>query len=134
MFIINQKAVLLVSCALALIAAFLAKKRGQRPFFWFCLTFFFGIFGLGLFLFLNYRNQQRLRQIADHEAKALLKPQAKLFASPYLWYYLNQQNQPIGPMSAKKLIEELEKGVISETTYLWHDEMENWKPLSEIQN
>ena len=136
MLIMNQKLVILVSLFFAFICAFFARKNNRNPFIWFLSGFFFGIFSLLTLSLLNYtknlsnkkRKNNLKRQSSSH------KPPAPPTIPPhYLWYYLNPEDKAIGPMSSKKLFEEYEKGLVGTETYLWHDEMENWKKPTEIQ-
>ncbi len=48
------------------------------------------------------------------------------------WYYLDAANKAIGPITEEKLKSIFDEGKISPTTYLWNEEMEDWKPLQEL--
>lgn len=133
MLIADQKLVILVSLFFAFICSFVAKKNNRNPYLWFFSGFFFGIFSLLTLGFLNYSKKRSKKNLTKNRSIKKTKPPAPPTTSNhYLWYYLNPEDKAIGPMSAKRLFEEFEKGLISANTYLWHDEMENWKQTAEI--
>ena len=139
MFIIDQKLVILVSLFFAFICAFFARKSNRNPFVWFLSGFFFGIFSLLTLSLLNYakKNLSHKKRSNHLTGKPSNKtnnkpPVPPAFSTHYLWYYLNPEDKAIGPMSSKRLFEEYKKGLIGTETYLWHDEMENWKKSTEI--
>ena len=49
-----------------------------------------------------------------------------------LWYYLDPAHEKIGPMSFQALNQEWKQGKITPTTYVWHEELPDWKPLQEF--
>lgn len=126
--IADQRLVLLLSFIIALSGAYLAKKHNRKPLFWFLMTFLFGVFGLfTLYILIFYKAKKKKTQNTNGKVKILTLP------FNYLWYYLNHENQTVGPISSPKLLEEYQKGTISQNTYLWHDELETWKKPSEIK-
>ncbi len=129
MIIIDQKTIFLASFLFAFICSFLAKKSCRNPYTWFLSGFFFGIFSLLTLVFLNY---MRAKNNLQKQAPPPPPNFAYIPHNEYLWYYLNGQEKAIGPMSLQKLFEEYKKGKIQFSTYLWHDQMADWRKLQEI--
>ena len=48
------------------------------------------------------------------------------------WYYAEGPLK-VGPVSEEELESRLAKGVITRTTLVWHEGMENWKPLRDLR-
>jgi type IV pilus assembly protein PilA len=46
------------------------------------------------------------------------------------WFYVNQQQQRVGPCDASVLLDALRNGHISMQTLTWRDGMSTWQPLS----
>ena len=110
---------------IGLTTSYYAKKRGRDRFGWFLIGMFFGLLGL-IALFLLPKKTKEIIVITPLEEKKEKKP---IF--PGLWYYLGEQNTQHGPMSIDALKKEREEGKILGTTFVWNENMENWKPLEE---
>jgi hypothetical protein len=48
------------------------------------------------------------------------------------WFYLNKQNEQIGPVDESKLQELYGEGVINDGTSVWRDGMDDWRSYREI--
>lgn len=49
-----------------------------------------------------------------------------------LWYYLDSEMEQKGPVSASLLQEKIRTGHIVPDTYLWNEELDDWKPLESL--
>jgi hypothetical protein len=121
---------LLAALLTGLLGAYLAHKRGRNPYIWFCIGSFFGILGAFAIFF------------APSRKKALSKPAPPIPVrepeptiqgpSDKFWYYLNPEHQQVGPMSLDGLTNAWRQRKISLTTYVWNEELPDWKPLQEL--
>lgn len=105
------------------ISAYLAFKRGKNPYLWFFIGFLFGIFGIFAIFFTSPK-----------KAPALT-PKQPVFRiegpSDKFWYYLDPSNTQQGPMSRDAVNAAWKEGKINLSTYVWHEELPDWKPLKE---
>ncbi|HSX25648.1 MAG TPA: DUF4339 domain-containing protein [Chlamydiales bacterium] len=106
------------------LSAYLAYRRGKNPYLWFGLGFLFGIFGL-LFLFFTPKK----KEVPVQEEAPLPTIQGP---SNKFWYYLDPAQQQQGPMSLDALTAAWREGKIELSTYVWHEDLTDWKPLQEI--
>lgn len=106
--------------------AFLAYKRQRNPYLWFALGFLFGIFGIFAIFFFRPKKKQ---------ASTDLPPAERVFSihgpTDKFWYYLDPAHQQMGPMSHEALTKAFKEGRVGPSTYVWHDELPEWKPLKE---
>jgi hypothetical protein len=49
-----------------------------------------------------------------------------------LWYYLDPSQNQLGPMSHHALTNAWKEGKVTPATYVWHEELPEWKPLQEF--
>ena len=106
------------------LTAYLAVKRGRGMYAWFFWGTFLGLIGLAILFFLP--------KIKENEV-----PVSKLDPLPEghlqkLWYYLDLDNKQRGPISTSKLQEELQTGNLDQTTYVWNEEMDDWRRIADI--
>lgn len=106
------------------ISAYLAYKRGKNPYLWFVLGFLFGIFGI-FAIFFTSAPKKTLEQMPPQPILKIDGPSDKF------WYYLDPAHQSQGPMSRDALTAAWKTGKINLSTYVWHEEMTEWKPLKE---
>jgi len=120
---------LLAALLTGALGAYLAYKRGRNPYIWFCIGSFFGILGAFAIFFAPSRKKTlgNLQPISAPETAQTLQGPSDKF-----WYYLNPEHQQIGPMSLEGLINAWRQGKISLTTYVWNEELPDWKPLQEL--
>lgn len=120
-------AMIIVGFIMAGISSFLASKRGRNPYAWFAIGFFFGIFGIFAAFFAS--SKKKSPQEKQQEPKVpILKidgPQDKF------WYYLDPTHTQQGPMSKDALTLALKQGKVNLSTFVWHEEMSDWKPLKD---
>ena len=49
-----------------------------------------------------------------------------------LWYYLNKTGQQFGPISFQALINDWENNKIEEESYVWNEDLDDWKRFKEV--
>lgn len=104
-------------------SAYLAYRRGRNPYLWFIVGFLFGVFGIFAIFF------------ATGPKKAKIPPLEPIYTiqgpTDKFWYYLDPTHQQQGPMSREALANAWKEGKIDLSTYVWHEELPEWKPLKE---
>lgn len=110
--------------------SYFATQRGRDPFAWFLIGMLLGILGL-LLLFLL----PPLEIVSkESESKGTLSlpetedPGYRMKA----WYYIDQENQQVGPKSFNQLKKAGEAGKIQPDTLLWCEGMSGWKSIKEL--
>jgi hypothetical protein len=106
------------------ISAYLAHKREKNPYKWFVIGFLFGIFGVFAFFFATERKKQTNPVVAQ----PILKIQGPI---DKFWYYIDPLRQQQGPMSRDALNLAWKEGKVDLSTYVWHEDLPEWKPLKE---
>ncbi|HSX38446.1 MAG TPA: DUF4339 domain-containing protein [Chlamydiales bacterium] len=121
----------LIAAALTgVLGAYLAHRRGRNPYVWFFVGFFFGILGAFAIFFAPSGRKNLLKEkpkVAIQQPRPTIRGPADKF-----WYYLDLEHQQIGPMSLSALTTAWHQEKISLTTYVWHEELPEWKPLQEL--
>ncbi len=115
---------LLTAAVMGTLSAYLAKKRGKNPYLWFALGFFFGIFGI-FALFFTSGAKKIPTQMPKQPVLRIEGPSDKF------WYYLDPTHNQQGPMSRDALTEAWKSGKIDLSTFVWHEELPEWKPLKD---
>lgn len=123
---------LFASCLLGLlwgsISAFLSHRRGRNPYLWFAIGFCLGIFGLmAIFFATSQERKAAAPQPMPREPVLTLHGPSDKF-----WYYLSAENEQHGPMSRDALFNAWNLGKLSPSTYVWHEELPDWRPLEEL--
>lgn len=49
-----------------------------------------------------------------------------------LWYYLDEERAQLGPMSFQALTQAVHQGLVTPSTYLWNEELDQWTTLGEL--
>ena len=124
-------------------SAYFAKKQKRNPYIWFVVGLFLGIFGLLLLLMLPL--VQKLRQKSQPsaplpsttitiEAKPVsaLQDASKPEYENSLWYYLDDTNMQMGPMSFQAFEKEWTNGKINDSSYVWCEAITDWKSFKEV--
>lgn len=117
--------IFITGLALGTLAAYLAKRRGFNPYFWFGIGLFFGAIGICVMFLLPKKTEERDVVPTPPIPPIPLKKST-------LWYYLDQNHTQYGPISEDLLQELFQKNTISEETYLWCENMDNWERYKEI--
>lgn len=108
------------------LSSYLAYRRGRNPYGWFAIGFLFGI--LGVFAIFFAAGKKKAPMAAD------VKPEPIFYIdgpADKFWYYLDSMQKQLGPMSRDALTSAWKEGKVNLTTYVWHEEMADWKPLKE---
>jgi hypothetical protein len=127
---------LIIATVIGVITAIVASYRGRNVIAWFFLGFLFGVMGLLLLFFLPDHSKK------DDEEKKITVD-VKIWPAidtideyeetdEYEWFYLDSQHSQHGGIDTDGLRAVWQEGAIDETTYIWHDGMEQWKPICEV--
>jgi hypothetical protein len=109
---------------MATVSAYIAYKRDKNPYFWFVIGAIFGVFGIFAVFFLPKKKPE--------EPKAPVEPVFYIDGpTDKFWYYLDAKDENQGPMSRDALSDAWKSGIINLSTYVWHEELDNWKFLKE---
>ncbi|HSX10193.1 MAG TPA: DUF4339 domain-containing protein [Chlamydiales bacterium] len=115
---------LVSAAAIGGISSYLAHKRGRNPYAWFAIGFLFGIFGI----FAIFFAAPKKAAVLPPKPEPVLKIQGP---SDKFWYYLDPENRQQGPMSLDAITIAWRQGKVDLSTYVWHEEMTDWKQLKE---
>lgn len=116
---------LISATAIGSLSAYLAYKRSRNPYLWFFIGFFFGIFGI-FAIFFAPAPKKKVNRTPPPLVYNIQGPIDKF------WYFLDPANQQQGPMSRDAITAAWKEGRIDPSTYVWNEEMSDWKPLGEI--
>lgn len=109
------------------LGAYLAYRRGRSPYSWFFIGFFFGVLGVLAIFFAPARKKVLVAAAPNPAPLPTIQGPANKF-----WYYLDPAHQQMGPMSLDALTTEWRQGKIALTTYVWHEELPEWKLLQDL--
>lgn len=105
------------------LSAYLAYRRGKNPYLWFFIGFFFGALGI---LFIFFSPKPVPKEEPTPIIPTIQGPKDKF------WYYLDTLHQQQGPMSHDALTSAWREGKLNLSTYVWNEELPDWKPLEEF--
>jgi len=115
------------------LTAHYAKQRGKDPYLWFFIGLFLGLIGfIFLFLFPAKQRDKQEETNAQPKIEPNVLPPAKPVQRASFWYFLDKENNQFGPMSFEGLQMAWKEGKVTLQTYIWNDEMENWKLYGEV--
>ncbi|PIS00177.1 MAG: hypothetical protein COT84_08885 [Chlamydiae bacterium CG10_big_fil_rev_8_21_14_0_10_35_9] len=136
---------LFLAAVIGFICSFIASKKKRNPYLWFLSGFFFTVFALLILLLLPSKNQkipsEADMKINKQEAIELEQTENSVEEEGYqkilddkLWYYLDESNNQCGPMTLDALRNEWMEGKVKNTTFVWNEELPEWKPLQETSD
>lgn len=119
------------------ISAYLFYRVKKRPLHGFLIGFLFGVYGLAWILITSWPSLKKRgggRRIPQQLRPAFPLPQEKTLQGPSdkFWYYLNEAHEQQGPMSLTALSGAWKEGKVSLSTYVWHEDLPEWKKLGEF--
>jgi hypothetical protein len=118
--------ILFFSLLFGLSTAWFAHNRGRNPYLWFSLGFLFGLLGVLAFFF-PLTSQRKSREVVPEIPQPYIEGPRDAF-----WYYLDEERQQKGPMSFDAFSRIWRRGEMPPTTLVWHEQLEEWKPLQEL--
>lgn len=122
---INWPLAFFMATLFAIACSYISINKKKSPYLWFALGFFFGILAL-LAIFILPKKEIIIT--AEPNSKANSIP-----AKPHkLWYYLDHGDQQFGPMSYGAIEKALEEKKIDPHTYVWNEDLHDWKRLKEF--
>ena len=116
---------LVIAFIVGIISACLASKRGKNPYLWFALGILFGIFGIFAICFASSSSKRATQSAPKQPVFRIDGPVDKF------WYYLDPSHSQQGPMSRDALTAAWESGKINPSTFIWHEDLPDWRPLKE---
>ncbi|HEY2811444.1 MAG TPA: DUF4339 domain-containing protein [Rhabdochlamydiaceae bacterium] len=127
----------LINALVCFACANVAKKRGRNPTYWFIGGAFLGLIALIVLLLLPRRVMAVAPTAAAAVVAAPTPPSLRLQALfenqiGKFWYYLDAERQQNGPMSFEALSRAWNDGKLHKSSFVWNEELENWKRLEEI--
>ena len=141
----NYFILVLLWLVFGIITSNVASTKGRDPFIWFFLGILGGWIAL-LVVFLLPAVEERLEgtipqdpisedpevgQVIDVTSTAEEMEPVAVEEEDATWFFLNEEHEQQGPVTESKLQELFDEGKLSETSYVWRDGMEEWKPLKE---
>lgn len=117
------------------ISSRMALRRGRNPALWFFLGVILGVIAVAILYFLP--SKQTLAPVAGREiapSTIAVSPSEDISTKPpeKLWYYLDKEKNQHGPMSVYALQEAWDNDLITASTFLWNEDMENWARLENL--
>lgn len=118
---------LMIACTflIGIISAYISWKRGKNPYLWFAIGFMFGLVGFFAVFFLE-KNKKPAKELPKEPVFTIQGPTNKF------WYYLDPSHQQNGPLSKDALTAAWKEGKVNLSTFIWHEELSEWKPFKEI--
>ena len=111
------------------VTAYLAQRRGKNPYLWFFIGMMLGILGLFALFFMPKLRKKAAQKDPTPTVDVAPEPVQEKF-----WYYLDPDDNQFGPMSFDLLKKTYQEGSISAETYVWNEDLEDWKPFKEFLN
>ena len=122
----------LISLIPAFLCAYQARKRSRHAGFWFLIGFCFGFCGL-LVLYLVDPIKNFLMRRGFLKPKPVAQESVQPLPSTHLlWHYLDSNRKAQGPVSFQALTSMWQSGQILDQTYVWNEELEDWKQIREL--
>ena len=109
------------------ITARFAQKKGLNQKNWYIAGMLFCALAFIMVLFQRKKNLK----MPEPVDKSQLIP-IHLSHRECLWYYLNKTGQQFGPISFQALINDWENNKIEEESYVWNEDLDDWKRFNEV--
>ncbi|HSW72921.1 MAG TPA: DUF4339 domain-containing protein [Chlamydiales bacterium] len=113
--------------------AYLAHRKGKNPYLWFSVGFLFGLIGIIIFLILN-RTKAPKEPVVEEAAPVAIPEPIKCIGQDRFWYFLDKDRKQCGPLSFLALKKEFYEGNLTNSSFVWNEEMDNWKQIKDIAN
>lgn len=115
------------------------SKRGRKPIPWFFLGFFFGLLALLILFCIPKKQSLSLEPILlkgniSHPLTPTT-PTIQIESLPMIrefWYFLDQDHKQVGPVSFQGLKNNYLEGKISNSSYVWNGQLDNWERLEAL--
>lgn len=117
----------IIALLMGALSSYIANRREKNPYFWFAIGFLFGLIGLITIFFIPKKKKKGEFPIVVVPSRPKI-----LGPSDKFWYYLDPLHNRLGPISLDALSTELFQGKISPETFVWHEDLPDWKPLQEF--
>ena len=117
------------------------KNRDYR--LWFVLGMLFGLISL-IILYIMPAKKKLTEAVQANSTSTKANPSvtnaealkiANMNPLPMItnqWYYLDSDNTQVGPLSFQRLKDSYLDGTLSDTNYVWNEDLSEWKKLSEL--
>jgi len=113
----------------AFLCSHFAKKYGFNTTVWFAVGILCGLLGfLALLLIKKYK-------LAKNDPSKIKNDTSEILDLPScdkMWFYLDTEENQIGPMSIQKLSEEYSNQKITKQNYVWNEDLKDWEKLERI--
>ncbi len=120
----------------------IARQKNRHPGWWFVIGFVLGIFGIILLYILPEKKLSYAKPIpkSPNQDKQTLPTQCSSAITPpsndpemsKYWYYLDKDRLQKGPISFDALHRKYQGNDLSDTTYVWSEDMIDWKRINEL--
>lgn len=124
---VDVKTTLIASAIAGIISSYLAYRRGKNPILWFLIGMLFGFFGVFALFFATTSKKQETPTLKAIEPEPYL-----VGPSNKLWYYLDTSHTQVGPISYNGITSAWKEGKVAPTTFVWHEDLIDWKPLKDL--
>lgn len=129
--------IFLVGCAMGVLSAYIAMRTKKDPIFWFIIGFCFSLLGICINILVSSKLFNRMKKNKIHLPKKFThvkKAKIDPIQDHRLWYYIDPERKQHGPMSLNALQKNILEGKIGKKTFIWHDELDNWKKAQELED
>jgi hypothetical protein len=147
----SSVAIFLFWTAIGCITAYMAKQKNRNPVIWFFVGLFFSLFGFLLLLALPNKEKTeeekenvKIPDIKSMQSESTAFSDDSLYSEPRMprvsrdpsldWYFVDENNQILGPMKLKELRKSLIEKNAGLKTYIWCEEYLDWMQISDLQN
>lgn len=127
-----------LSICMGFLSAYFARDYRNRPFqMWFIFGFLFGLASFIVLLILPKKKEEE-KQVKAPKSLKKAEPTFTVDLTPklpmkdQLWYYLDENNDQVGPMSFLALSDLLNSGAIKPGSFVWNALMKEWQPLKTL--